>query len=101
MVLTYEQADHSVPGKASEHSDVVRGRFVELVSNERIVQVVEFESKDPVFAGEMTMIWTLTAVPGGTNVAIRCENVPAGIGHEDHEAALRSTLEKLAAFTEG
>ena len=69
--------------------------------NERIVQLVEFESKDPAFAGEMKITWILTAVPGGTNVAIRCENVPAGVRVADHEAGLRSTLENLAAFTEG
>jgi uncharacterized protein YndB with AHSA1/START domain len=101
MVLTYDQPDHRAPGKTSEHSDVVRGRFLELVPNERIVQLVEFESEDPAFAGEMKMTWTLTAVPGGTNVALRCENVPAGIRHEDHEAGFRSTLENLAVFTEG
>jgi uncharacterized protein YndB with AHSA1/START domain len=101
MVLSYDRPDHSLPGKASEHSDVVRGRFLELVPNERIVQLVEFESEDPAFAGEMKTTWTLTEVPGGTNVAIRCENVPAGIRHEDHDAGFRSTLENLAAFTEG
>lgn len=100
LVLTYEHPDHSAPGKTAEHSDVVRGRFLELVPNARIVQLVEFESEDPAFAGEMKMTWTLTAVPGGTNVAIRCENVPRGIRPEDHEAGFRSTLENLAAFAE-
>jgi uncharacterized protein YndB with AHSA1/START domain len=100
MALTYDQSDHSAPGKTSEHSDVVRGRFLELVADERIVQLVEFESKDPAFAGEMKITWLLTAVPGGTHVAILCENVPEGIRHEDHEAGLRSTLENLAAFAE-
>jgi hypothetical protein len=57
--------------------------------NERIVHSVEFESEDPAFAGEMKMTWTLSAVPGGTHVAIRCENVPAGIRHEDNETASR------------
>src|SRR5438094_4266 len=82
IVLTYDQPNHSAPGKTSEHSDVVRGRFLELVPNERIVQLVEFESEDRAFAGEMKMTWTLTAVPEGTNVTIRAENVPAGIRHE-------------------
>ena len=100
MALTYDQPDHAAPGKTSQHADVVRGRFLELVPDERIVQLVEFESKDPAFAGEMEMTWLLTAVPGGTHVAILCENVPEGIRHEDHEAGLRSTLENLAAFTE-
>jgi uncharacterized protein YndB with AHSA1/START domain len=101
MTLIYDEPDHSARGKTSAHSDVVSGRFLELVRNERIVQLVEFESDDPAFAGQMKMTWTLTAVPGGTNVASRCESVPAGIRHDDHEAGLTSTLENLAAFTEG
>jgi uncharacterized protein YndB with AHSA1/START domain len=101
MTLTYDQRDHATSGKTSEHADVVRGRFLELVPHERIVQLVEFESDDPVFAGEMKLTWTFTAVPGGTHVAIRGENVPAGIRPEDHEAGFRSTLENLAAFVEG
>ena len=100
MVLSYDQPGHSAPGKTSEDSDVVRGRFLELIPNERIVQSVEFESDDPAFGGEMRMTWTLTRVPEGTEVSIRCENVPDGIRQEDHEAAFRSTLENLAIFTE-
>jgi len=100
MALTYEQPDHSAPGKASEHADIVRGRFLELIADQRIVQQVEFESDDPAFAGTMKMTWTLTAVPGGTEVAIICEDVPAGIRQEDHAAGMNSTLENLAAFVE-
>jgi uncharacterized protein YndB with AHSA1/START domain len=51
MALTYDGSYHSTPGKTSEHSDVVRGRFLELVPDERIVQQVEFESEDPAFRG--------------------------------------------------
>lgn len=100
MTLTYDEAGHATPGKTSDHADVVEGRFLELVPNERIVQRVEFESDDPAFAGAMTITWTLTPVPGGTNVTILCENVPEGIRQEDHDAGLRSTLDNLAAFTE-
>lgn len=73
---------------------------MELVPDERIVQLVEFDSDNPAFAGAMTMTWTLAAVPGGTNVTILCANVPEGILQEDHDAGLRSTLENLAAFAE-
>jgi uncharacterized protein YndB with AHSA1/START domain len=51
MSLTYEGPDHSAPGKTSEHADIVRGRFVKLIPDERIVQLVVFESEDPAFAG--------------------------------------------------
>jgi uncharacterized protein YndB with AHSA1/START domain len=101
MILTYDEPGHSALGKTSAHSDVVRGRFLELIPDQRIVQLVTFESEDPAFAGEMTMTWTLTAVPDGTEVSICAENVPEGIVPEVHEAAFRSTLENLARFAEG
>ncbi len=100
MSLTYVGSDHSPRGKTSEHTDVVQGRFLELTAYERIVQLIEFESKDPAFAGPMTISWTLADVPGGTEVTILCENEPEGIRPNDHEMGLRSTLENLAAFTE-
>lgn len=100
MALTFLGTDHTTPGKTSEHVDVVRGSYLELVPNERIVQLAEFDSEDPAFAGAMTMTWTLAAVPGGTEVTIVCENVPEGIRKEDHDVGLRSTLDNLAAYTE-
>jgi uncharacterized protein YndB with AHSA1/START domain len=100
VALAYDGPDHALPGKTSEHIDVVTGRFLQLVPNERIVQAVAFESEHPAFAGTMTITWTLTAVAGGTEVTILCEDVPEGIRQEDHYAGLRSTLENLAAFTE-
>ncbi|MGO4735714.1 SRPBCC family protein [Bosea sp. 2KB_26] len=98
MVLTYETSQHPGPGKTSEDTDVVQGRFLELVPDERIVQSVEFVSEDSSFAGTMTMTWSLAPVGGGTEVTIRCENVPVGIQQEDHDVGLRSTLANLAAF---
>lgn len=97
MTLTYE-SEHGTRGKTSQHEDVVQGRFIELVPDERVVQSAEFESEDPAFAGTMTMTWSLAAVPGGTEVTITCENVPQGIRKEDHDEGLRSTLTNLAAF---
>lgn len=100
MSFEYAGTEHSVRGKTSEHADVFRGRFLELVPDKRIVEQVEFESDDPAFAGAMTVITTLIPVPGGTEVTIRCENVPAGILPDDHQAGMASTLANLAAFTE-
>ena len=100
MSLTYVESGHSPRGKTSDHTDVVRGRFLELIPDERIVQRIEFESEDPAFAGPMTIKWTLADVPGGTEVTVLCENAPEGIRPNDHEAGIRSTLENLAAFTE-
>lgn len=100
MVLTYEQPSHSTSGKTTEHSDSVQGRFVELVPDRLIAQVVTFDSDDAAFAGEMTITWTFMPVPEGTRVEVRCENVPRGIRPEDHAAGLASSLANLAKFCE-
>jgi uncharacterized protein YndB with AHSA1/START domain len=100
MALIYEERGPSVRGKTSEDTDVVEGRFLELVPDERVVQVVKFRSDDPAFAGEMRMTWSLSSTPDGTMVTITCENVPEGIRPEDHDAGLRSTLDNLAQFVE-
>jgi uncharacterized protein YndB with AHSA1/START domain len=100
MSLTYDESEHTTRGKTAEHEDVVEGQFVELVPDERVIQRVEFVSDDPEFAGTMTMTWSLAPVREGTVVTIVCEDVPAGIRKEDHDAGLQSTLGNLAAFTE-
>ena len=100
IVLTYDRRDESTRGKTTADADVVRGRFLELVSDERIVQSVVFESPDPRFAGDMTMTWRLERAADGTRVAITAENVPEGIAPADHQAGFAATLEKLAAFVE-
>lgn len=99
MTLTYE-LDNAHAGKTSENTDITRGRFLEFVPGQRIVQSVNFDSKDPSFSGEMIQKWFLDPVSKGTKVTIVCENVPAGIQKEDHDIGLKSTLENLAAFTE-
>jgi uncharacterized protein YndB with AHSA1/START domain len=100
MSLTYIGTDHSTQGKTSEQVDVIKGRYLEFLPNERIVQLVEFESDDPVFAGGMILTWTFAPVADGTKVIITCENVPEGIRKEDHDVGLKSTLENLAVFVE-
>ncbi len=100
MAFTYTSTRHAVRGKTSEHSDVVEGRFLELIPDERIVERVEFESGDPAFAGAMTITTTLAEVAGGTEVTILCEDVPSGIKPADHQRGLASTLRNLAAFAE-
>jgi uncharacterized protein YndB with AHSA1/START domain len=100
MSFAYTGTDHTVRGKTSEHADVFQGRFLELVPNERIVELVEFESDDPAFAGAMTITTTLAAVADGTEVTILCENVPSGIRPSDHQIGMTSTLQNLASFTE-
>ncbi len=100
MSLTYTEPDHSALGKTAEHEDVFRGRFVELIADARIVELIDFETDDPAFGGTMRMTTTLSEVPEGTEVAITCENVPEGIGQADHLDGLAGALSNLAAFVE-
>lgn len=100
MALTYQDPDLPSPGKTSDDTDVVSGRFLELLPGKRVVQSVEFDADDPAFSGTMTMTWSLDAVPGGTKVTIVAEDVPEGVRQEDHEVAFRSTLENLATYLE-
>ena len=100
MALTYDAPDHANPGKSSENTDIVQVRFIALAEDETIAQEVEFESEDPAFAGTMTMTWSLRADGDGTRVSIVCEDVPEGIGADDHDEGLKSSLANLAEFTE-
>ncbi len=72
ITLTYQDVEHSVAGKTSQHSDTVRGRFVELIPDTKVVEVVEFESQKPEFAGELRIIVSLAGVDGGTQVTMLC-----------------------------
>src|ERR671936_615970 len=51
--LTYDAPTGT--GKTTAHTDTYHGRFVELVPDERVVEVVEFETADPALQGEMTI----------------------------------------------
>ena len=76
--LTYE--DQERPGKSMAHTDTYHGRFVRLVPDTEVVQVVEFETDDPSMRGEMTITYRLSdADGGGTLVEGRHENLPPGL----------------------
>lgn len=100
MAFEYKNTIHDVRGKTSEHADVFKGRFLELIPAKRIVELIEFESENPAFAEPMKITTTLTPVAGGTKVTFICEDVPAVIHESDHYKGMHSTLNKLAAFTE-
>lgn len=51
-------------GKTTAHTDTYHGRFVKLVTNEQVVEVVEFETTDPALQGEMTITITLADADG-------------------------------------
>ena len=96
--LTYDAPTGA--GKTTAHTDTYHGRFVKLVPNERVVEVVEFETADPALRGEMTITTTLTDADGGTEVLAVHDGLPRGVPTADNEAGWRSSLAKLAALVE-
>ena len=99
--LAYQDpADAAQYGKTAAGLDTYHGHFAELVPDEKIVEVIEFETDDPQFAGEMTMTVLLRDVDGGTEVTLAYANLPPGIRPEDNEVGTRSSLAKLAALVE-
>ena len=87
-------------GKSSNDTDTYHGRFERLIPFTTIVEVVEFETQQPEFAGEMRITVQLADADGGTEVTYRCEDIPPGIRPEDNEAGCCDSLKKLAALLE-
>ena len=96
--LTY--VDETGKGKSSEHTDTYHGRFAELVPNERIVEIDEFETNDPTLQGEMTITISLCDSRGGTDIVALHDGLPVGVSATDNETGWRMALDKLAALVE-
>lgn len=96
--LTYDAPTGT--GKTTAHTDTYHGRFVKLVPDEQVVEVVEFETTDPALRGEMTITTTLVDADGGTDIVAVHDGLPPGVSPADNEAGWRDSLGKLAAFVE-
>jgi uncharacterized protein YndB with AHSA1/START domain len=70
-------------GKTTAHTDTYHGHFIELVPDEKVVEVVEFD-----------------AAGGGTEIHAVHDRLPPGLSPADNEAGWRSSLGKLAALVE-
>ncbi len=87
-------------GKTTAHTDTFHGRFVKLVQNEQVVEVVEFETTDPAMRGEMTITYSLVDADGGTDIYAVHDGLPPGLSPADNETGWRMSLAKLAALVE-
>jgi uncharacterized protein YndB with AHSA1/START domain len=97
--LTYDAPTGT--GKTTANTDTFRGRFVRLVPNEQVVEVVEFETTDPALCGQMTITISLVDADGGTDLVAVHEGLPPGLSSADNETGWRSSLAKLATLVEG
>jgi uncharacterized protein YndB with AHSA1/START domain len=96
--LTYDEPTGT--GKTTAHTDTYHGRFVKLVTNEQVVEAVEFETTDPTLRGEMTITISLADADGGTDVLAVHDGLPRGLSTADNEVGWREALAKLAALVE-
>lgn len=96
--LTY--ADSDAAGKSGGHTDTYHGHFVQLVPDELVVEVLEFETDDAALAGAITMTTSLREAEGGTEVEIVHEGMPDSVPPADNETGTRMSLDKLARLVE-
>src|SRR6185503_3080275 len=75
--LTYDAPAGT--GKSSAQTDTFHGRFATLIPDEKVVEVMEFETADPAMQGEMTATFTLVEAAGGTDVHAVHEPLPPGL----------------------
>lgn len=97
--LTYDGGRSD--GKSDAHTDTYFGHFEALVPNQRVVEVLEFETTDPAFQGRMRIVTELTASADGTELSATHEGLPAAVSPSDNEIGWRESLAKLAALVEG
>lgn len=96
--LTYDVP--TATGKTDAHTDTYHGKFLELVPDERVVELTEFESSDPAMQGEMTITTTLSDAEDGTDLVAVHEGLPPGVSPVDNETGWRMALDKLAELCE-
>ena len=96
--LTYDAPDRA--GKTSGRTDTYHGRFVQLVPDELVVEVDEFQTDDPAMRGEMTMTISLRDADGGTELVAVHEGLPRGVAPADNATGWREALARLAALVE-
>ena len=88
-------------GKTTAHTDTYSGYFAELVPDQKVVEVDEFETDDPALRGPMTITVMLTdAEDGGTELVAVHEGLPSGVREEDNELGWTESLTRLAALVE-
>jgi uncharacterized protein YndB with AHSA1/START domain len=96
--LTYDDASRA--GKSVGNVDTYQGYFRELVPDRRVVEVIEFETSDPEFKGEMTVTTSLEALGVGTKLVVAFEGLPEGVPLDDNATGTAMSLSKLAKLVE-
>ena len=96
--LTYDMP--ATAGKTTSQTDSFHGRFVKLVPDSEVVEVVEFESDEPSMQGEMTITYLLADAEDGADLTGLHENLPPGVSSADNELGWSMSIDKLASLVE-
>lgn len=96
--LTYQAPDST--GTMTTQTNTYHGHFEELVPNEKVVEVFEFEMASPGPSSPMTMTTVLTEAAGGTEVLVVHEGIPDALPADQSEASTRTALDQLAGLVE-
>ena len=100
MSLYYPEGEKKMKGKTTDKEDKFYSQFVEIIPNEKLVEVIQFDSAKADFSAQMIMEVTFDPIDIGTRVTFLFKNIPKGIRPEDNEAGTISSLEKLAKYVE-
>ncbi|GGN96159.1 hypothetical protein GCM10011610_60840 [Nocardia rhizosphaerihabitans] len=76
------------------------GRFLTLIPDERVREVLEFVTETPDMAGEQTMTFVLADAAGGTDLEVLHEGVPPGMTLDENTRAWQVALAKIVALAE-
>ncbi|MBW0269571.1 activator of HSP90 ATPase [Nocardia sp. MH4] len=99
--ITVTNDEPSPSGIAELQHDAYYGRFLSLVPDERVVEVMEFVTGRPDMEGAQSITFSLSdAAGGGTDLEVLHEDVPQGLTAADNETHWRMGLRKLAALAE-
>ena len=100
--LTYDRP--TTAGKTTAQTDTFHGRFVRLVPDTEVVEVVEFETADPAMQGEMTITYRLADAHAGsgrgTQLVARHDGLPPGLSAADNDLGWSMSLDKLTRLVE-
>ncbi|MEV6139740.1 SRPBCC family protein [Nocardia sp. NPDC051990] len=96
--LTYDEPTDT--GKTTAQTDTFHGRFVCLVPDEQVVQLVEFETDNPAMTAEMTITIDLADADGGTRISAVHDGLPEGVPPDQNELGWCLSLGKLATLAE-
>ena len=80
------------------HTDTYHGLFEQLVPNQRVVEILEFESSDPQMQGLMRITTELTPERSGTRLSAVHENLPSAVSLSDNEEGWGQSMAQLAAL---